>query len=151
MEYLEENVGFEWLAKKYNIPSSFVITSWVNSYKISGVYGLKKAMSKTKYSGEFKLDVLHYRQLYELSYQETANHFKINQASTIANWQRMYQADAFAGLDRKLGTPTKHMPKEKKFTPSKTEKTSKADKDEIKRLKKEIEYLKLKNAYNEAI
>ena len=44
------------LSKKYNIKTA-TIENWIQQYKSFGEEGLKKSMSKTKYSGEFKLSV----------------------------------------------------------------------------------------------
>ena len=40
-EYLEGNIGYPSLAKKYNINSESVIIRWVNAYKTQGCDGLE--------------------------------------------------------------------------------------------------------------
>ena len=94
------------LSKKYNIKTA-TIENWIQQYKSFGEEGLKKSMSKTKYSGEFKLSVIQYRQIHGLSYRETAEHFNIKNGSIIANWQRAYQEKGIDGLFSKVGRPRK--------------------------------------------
>ena len=86
----QEGYGSGYLSKKYNINKG-TIERWIQSYKVLGEEGLKKSITHNSYSGEFKLSVLEYRQINGLTYQETAEHFKIKQSSTIANWQRQYK------------------------------------------------------------
>ena len=40
-EYLEGNIGYEGLAKKYSIPDHSTIRTWVNAYESQGYEGLK--------------------------------------------------------------------------------------------------------------
>src|SRR5699024_8395219 len=64
-----------------------------------GEAGIENSLSKTKYSGEFKLSVLNYRHIHQVSYREVAEHFGIKQGSTIANRQRAYDTQGFEGLN----------------------------------------------------
>ena len=75
------------IQKKLHITYHSSIDTWINNYRKYGKQGLKKSFSKTKYSGQFKLEVLNWRKEHNASYQMTANHFNIKQYSTIANWQ----------------------------------------------------------------
>ncbi|GGH52682.1 hypothetical protein GCM10007358_11270 [Phocicoccus schoeneichii] len=52
------------------------------AYNLYGEVRLKKSLSKTRYSGEFKLSVLKYRINNETSYSETAQVFGIKNPST---------------------------------------------------------------------
>jgi transposase len=85
-EYLEGTMGYELLAKKYNIPDRAMIHKWVNSYKAYGQEGLHNMRSKTVYSVQFKLNVLNFMKQTGASYQDTAIEFKMNNLSLIANW-----------------------------------------------------------------
>lgn len=95
MDYLEGNCSAQQLSKEYEITNYSQITKWIDQYKQFGEDGLKKKSTKTYYSGEFKLGVLQYRKANQSSYRETANHFKINNPSMIANWQRKYDEEGF--------------------------------------------------------
>ena len=144
----QEGYGQIYLSKKYGI-SEHTIRTWIDSYKILGEEGLKKSMANSSYSGEFKLSVLEYRQVNGLSYQETAEHFKIKRASTIAGWQRQFKEKGFEGLCGKKGRPRKagdsDMTKEKKneLTPS--------EKEELIKLRQEVLYLKARLEYEKKL
>ncbi|MGF3075914.1 helix-turn-helix domain-containing protein [Facklamia sp. P12955] len=73
-----------------------------------GEKGLRKSVSKTKYSGELKKSVIKYRQYNELSYRETAEYFKINNPSIIANWKRKYKQEGFERFNANEGKPIKN-------------------------------------------
>ena len=51
-EYLEGNIGFGSLAKKYNMGSQTPIRDWVNVYKSQGMDGLKRRITKKEYYNE---------------------------------------------------------------------------------------------------
>ena len=44
--------------------------------------------NKTKFTSEFKLSVIQYRQINNVSYRETAEYFGIANGSIICNWQK---------------------------------------------------------------
>ena len=144
----QEGYGSGYLSKKYNIKER-TIQNWINSYRILGEDGLKKSITHSSYSGEFKLSVLEYRQINGLSYQETAEHFKIKQRSTIAGWQRQYKEKGFEGLCAKKERPKRlgdsEMTKEKKneLTPS--------EKEELIKLRQEVLYLKARLEYEKKL
>ena len=52
-EHLNENFGFAYLSKKYNIQSKENIREWVKRYEIHGDNGLKK--NPLSYDGNFIL------------------------------------------------------------------------------------------------
>lgn len=83
----ENEIGYggSYLAKKHSI-NLHTLKNWVEAYKMYGEKVLKKSMSKSNYSGEFKLSVLEYKKNYKLSYKETAALFGIKNSSIIANW-----------------------------------------------------------------
>jgi len=64
----EKRFGRYFLSNKYAVKDSN-IKNWIRKYKMYGENGLRKSISKTKYTGEFKLSVLKYKQDYELSYR----------------------------------------------------------------------------------
>lgn len=143
-EYLNGSDGFTALSKRYDITSSTILKGWVNNYRQFGTEGLQRKMSKAKYSGEFKLSVLKYRQDNQLSYRETANHFKINRGSTIANWQRAYDEEGFVGLDNTFRRP-------KNMSENKPKKLKESEVEELKRLREENEFLRMSLEYQKKL
>lgn len=73
-EYLEGYLGYQLLAKKYNIPDTKVIRRWVRAFQAFGVDGGKRKR-KNAVSVPFKLDVLHYMERTGASFQDTAIQF----------------------------------------------------------------------------
>ncbi|MCM3584735.1 transposase [Mesobacillus maritimus] len=57
-EYLHGNLGYNSLAKKYNMPSQTPLQDWVRAYKTQGVEGLKRRKMKEAYSIKLKLDTI---------------------------------------------------------------------------------------------
>lgn len=145
----EEGYGYRYLANKYEIPWN-TIKNWVREYKMYGEDGLKKIMSKTQYTGEFKLSVLKYRQINKLSYRETAEHFLIKNISIIANWQKNYDEKGFEGLNKAVGRPKKtgeiNMTEDKKPN-SKIDKLTKSEREELIELREKTKYLEAENLY----
>ncbi|EHR32523.1 hypothetical protein HMPREF9709_01454 [Helcococcus kunzii ATCC 51366] len=93
-EYLDgKSGGRELVSKKFNIPNS-TLENWINWFNIEGIEGLMKKHSNDKYSGEFKLSVIKYRQINNLSYRETAEHFNIRNASMVASWTKKYEEES---------------------------------------------------------
>lgn len=147
-EYLEGKTGgYGTIAKKHGLKHHGQVENWVNHYERFGVEGLKRSLSKTFYSGEFKLSVLQYRQIHKCSYREAAEHFGIKNLSTIANWQRMYLDEGFEGLNNSIGRP-KHMSNKKK---NDSFKISKNEKEELIRLREEVEFLKASLEYEKKL
>ena len=141
----QEGYGQIYLSRKYGVPRA-LIESWINSYEILGEEGLKKSMTDNSYSGEFKLSVLEYRQIHGLSYQETAEHFKIKQPATIVGWQRQYKEKGFEGLCGQKGRPKKigdsNMAKDKLTT---------SEKEELIKLRQENLYLRARLEYEKKL
>ena len=95
-----------------------------------------------KYTSEFKLSVIQYRQINNTSYRETAEHFDISNGSVICNWERAYQERGLSGLENNRGRPKKDMSKADKK--AKNEKPIKeSEREELIRLREENKYLKM--------
>lgn len=143
----EKGYGNGYLSKKYHIPCA-TIKNWITQYKSFGEDGLRKSMSKTKYSGEFKFSVLQYRQIHGLSYRETAEHFEIKNGSTIANWQRAYDNQGINGLFSKAGRPKKTGESSMKNKDvQEFKEISESEKEELIRLREKNMYLEAENLY----
>lgn len=150
-----EGFGFKYLGEKYKIPRD-TIKNWCIQYSAYGEEGIKKSMSKTKYTGEFKLSVLNYRKVHNLSYRETAEHFGIKNLATISNWQRAYDEEGLDGLFKSIGRPNKsggsNMTKNTKEKNVESFKTlTESEKEELIRLREENMFLKASLAYEKKL
>ena len=83
-EYLEGNIGYKELAKKYSIPDHSTVRIWVNAYESQGYDGLKVSRTNNNYSFDFKLNVVNLYLTGEMSYQSLANELKINNLNSFA-------------------------------------------------------------------
>ncbi|MCA0993873.1 transposase [Pseudalkalibacillus hwajinpoensis] len=141
-EYLDGNLGYKSLAKKYNMPSQTPLQDWVRAYKTQGIEGLKRREIKKAYSVQYKLDTILFMLETGASYQETAEQFRLNNPSLIYHWTKTFNEQGVEGLKPKL-----------KGRPSMSKKPSKSEKKEEKKLtreeelERENELLRLENAY----
>ncbi|WP_394012250.1 helix-turn-helix domain-containing protein [Anaerococcus cruorum] len=85
------------MANKYNISDS-TLENWINKYNSEGFDNLTNKLNNNKYTSEFKLSVIQYRQVNNTSYRETAEHFDITNGSIICNWEKAYQQRGLSGL-----------------------------------------------------
>ncbi|MDU4671730.1 MAG: transposase, partial [Finegoldia magna] len=75
LEYLSgETGGRERVAKKYDIPNT-TLRNWIYKYKSGGFDNLSKNLKNNKFTSEFKLSVIQYRQINNTSLRETAEYF----------------------------------------------------------------------------
>jgi len=129
-EYLNGNLGYTRLARKYNIPSETPLKNWVRAYKTQGIEGLKRRKRKEAYSVQFKLDTIQFMKETGASYLETANQFKLNNPSLINRWMKEFNEQGVEGLKPKpKGRPSM----------SKKPNTNKQTKKEEKKLTREAE------------
>ena len=141
-EYLNGNLGYERLAKKYNMPSKSPLQAWVRTYQTQGVLGLRRRKKKEVYSVQFKLDTIQFMLETGASYQETAEQFRLNNPSLIHRWKKEFNELGIEGLKPKS-----------KGRPSMSKKPNKQTKKEEKKLTREAELerenelLRLENAY----
>lgn len=152
LEYLNGPLGTKLLAKKYQIPSKNTIQTWVEIYKRFGKEALKEQRKSTEYSGQFKLDVLQFKERTGSSYQETADHFDIRYASFIRRWNAIVEKNGIEGLMKKKKGPSP-MSKQKKDEALKHPKSKAEAMDSTratvreKELEQENERLRLEVAY----
>jgi transposase len=140
-EYLNGNLGYTRLARKYNLPSETPLKNWVRAYKTQGIEGLKRRTRKEAYTVQFKLDTIQFMLNTGASYQETADQFKLNNPSLINRWMKAFNKQGVEGLKPKP-----------KGRPSMSKKPSKKKNEEKKltreeELERENELLRLENAY----
>ena len=143
-EYLEGNVSYKDLAKKYSIPDKSNIRRWVNVYESQDYDGLKVSRKNSSYSLDLKLNVVDLYLTGEMSYQSLANELKINNPPMIARWVKEFREKGIEGLKpKKRGRPS-NMPNtdKNKDLKNKTNKTKK-ESSELEKLRKENYYLQM--------
>ena len=143
-EYLEGNIGYKGLAKKYSIPDHSTVRTWVNAYESQGYEGLKVSRKNNSYSLDLKLNVVDLYLTGEMSYQSLAKEFKINNPSMIARWVKEFRDEGIEGLkSKKRGRPS-NMPNtdENKKIKNKSNKTKK-ELSELEKLREENYYLQM--------
>lgn len=142
----ERGYGRKYLCDKYGLKDS-TIENWIRLYKMYGEDGLEKSMSKTNYTGDFKLSVLKYRQNHKLSYREASEHFGIKNPSTIANWKKKYEEIGFEALCGTVGRPVKNGDSDMPKDTNKPKKLNKSEREELIGLRERNQYLEAENLY----
>ena len=143
-EYLEGNISYKDLAKKYSIPDKHIVRTWVNTYESQGYEGLKVSRKNNNYSLDLKLNVVDLYLTGEMSYQSLANELKISNPSMIARWVKEFRDEGIEGLKpKKRGRPL-NMPNtdKNKDLKNKHNKTKK-ELSELEKLRKENYYLQM--------
>ena len=84
--YLNDEGGYEYLSKKYDISHHDIVRRWVKSYNKFGDKGLARSRQNNNYSFQFKLSVVELYLSSEVSYQELALSQGINNPSLITRW-----------------------------------------------------------------
>ena len=150
LEYLNEEVGYKTLAKKYGIPAIKSIKTWVYNYNAFGDKGLFRSRKNETYSFEKKLSVVELYLASELSYQELALREGIYNPSQICKWVKDFQIagpDALRphkkGRKKTLGTSNKKLNIEQDTTTVPVDTST----EHVKELEDEILKLRIENAY----
>ena len=142
LEYLSGQTGGRpVIANKYSIPDS-TLENWINKYNSGGFDSLSKKLKNNKYTSEFKLSVIQYRQINNTSLRETAEHFNLVNASMVYRWEKAYRERGLSGLGDNRGRPKKDM--SKADNKSKNGKPiEESEREELIRLREENKYLKM--------
>ncbi|MCY3076803.1 helix-turn-helix domain containing protein [Aerococcus mictus] len=149
-EYLSgETGGIRKLADKYNIPKG-TIENWIDKYNSGGFDNLSKKQNQDKFTSEFKLSVIQYRQINNISFRQTAEHFNIKNGSIICNWERAYRQRGLSGLEDNRGRPKKDMTKSNKKSKPNTP-INESEREELIRLREENRLLKMKIIYEKKL
>ena len=86
MEYLSGEIGgIGSVSKKYGIPKG-TLKQWINKYNSGGFNNLSKKLKNNKFTSEFKLSVIQYRQINNTSLRETAEHFNLVNGTMVYSW-----------------------------------------------------------------
>ena len=143
-EYLEGNVSYKDLAKKYSIPDKSNIRRWVNAYESQGYDGLKVSRTNNNYSLDFKLNVVNLYLTGEMSYQSLANEFKINNPSMIARWVKEFREEGIEGLkSKKRGSPLNMQKTDNHKNRKNKNSKTKEEVSELEKLREENYYLQM--------
>ena len=142
--YLNNEGGYRFLAKKYGISSESIVRRWINAFNSQGYEGLKVSRKNKNYSFEFKQNIVKLYLTGEMSYQELANQFKINNPSLIARWVIDFRNQGLDGLKQKKRGRPSSMTKDNKLAKKQLKKEyTEEEIDEIKRLKEENYWLQM--------
>ena len=144
-EYLEGNLGYDALTKKYNISSSARLKEWVAAYRKNGSEGIARSRQQKKYSFQFKLHAVELYLSTETSYQELALSLGIKTPSLLTAWVQRYRAVGVDGLkaQRKGRRPqVAKEPSTKKAPKDMQEEYVKQLEEENLRLRIQVAYLK---------
>lgn len=143
LEYLNEEVGYKTLAKKYGIPAIKSIKTWVYNYNAFGDKGLFRSRKNETYSFEKKLSVVELYMTTEVSYQQLALQENILNPSLIARWVNDFR---IAGADSLRPKKKLKLPKEKLKSNTETN-VSDVNTERIRQLEDELLKLRIENAY----
>lgn len=150
MAYLNGEGSYGELAAKYCIGGKRQVCTWVQVYNQFGDEGLIRSRKNTTYSFDFKIHVVELYLSTEVSYQELAFSFKINNPALITKWVNDYRIagpDALRPKKKGRKKSLEFTDKEKKV-PSSSEATSvDTSAEHVKQLENELLKLRIENAY----
>ncbi|WP_055078930.1 helix-turn-helix domain containing protein [Lagierella massiliensis] len=150
LEYLSgKSGGQESIANKYNIPYS-TLRNWINKYNSGGFDNLSKKSKNNKFTIEFKLSVIQYRQINNISLRETAEHFNLVNGSMVYRWEKAYLERGLSGLEDNRGRPKKDMTKSNKKSKLNTP-INESEREELIRIREENRLLKMKIVYEKKL
>ena len=150
LEYLSgETGGRERVAKKYDIPNT-TLRNWIYKYKSGGFDNLSKKLKNNKFTSEFKLSVIQYRQINNTSLRETAEHFNLVNGTMVYSWEKAYRERGLSGLEDNRGRPKKEMTKSNKKSKLNNP-ISETEREELIRLREENRLLKMKIIYEKKL
>ena len=150
LEYLSgKSGGYRIVAKKHDILWT-TLRVWINQYKFGGSDKLSKKLKNNKYTSEFKLSVIQYRQINNTSLRETAEYFDIANGAMICNWEKKYKESGLSGLEDNRGRPKKDMTKLNKNSKDNTP-INESEREELIRLREENRLLKMKIIYEKKL
>ena len=102
VQYVPEGHTRKEASEKFCV-SCTPIEKWVNLYKLHGAKGLlsRNLVGRQKgFDGEFRLNVLQYKQEHHLSCTQTAMHFCLD-VVTVCRWEKKFQKEGAQGLMKK--------------------------------------------------
>lgn len=112
-EYLNKNHNYAAVCRKFAIPSKKLLKLWVCETQVNGYESLAPRRNHHGYSLDFKLHVVNYYRMHELSIYKVAVKFNLS-PSQVRSWYCKYKNEGIVGLRPKpKGRPAKAMNKHK--------------------------------------
>ena len=147
--YLNGEGSYDYIAKKYNIPSSTVLKRWVASYREFGKDGLLSSRKNNNYPFQFKISVVELYLSSEVSYKDLALSQGINNPSLVARWVNDYRTAGPDALRPKKKGRKKTLDINSVNNPSEIneEKTVDTSIEHVQELENELLKLRIENAY----
>ena len=147
--YLNGEGSYDYISKKYNIPSSTVLKRWVASYREFGKDGLLSSRKNNNYPFQFKISVVELYLSSEVSYKDLALSQSINNPSLIARWVNDYRTAGPDALRPKKKGRKKTLDINSVNNPSviNEEKTVDTSIEHVQALENELLKLRIENAY----
>ena len=147
--YLNDEGGYEYLSKKYDISHHDIVRRWVKSYNKFGDKGLARSRQNNNYSFQFKLSVVELYLSSEVSYQELALSQGINNSSLITRWVNDFRTVGPDALrpKKKGRKKTLDIRELKNTSESYEEKPVDTSTEHVKELEDENLKLRIENAY----
>ena len=149
MEYLNGKGGYKYLAKKYSLPDTKDLRTWVNNYKSFGDAGLFRSRKSKTYTFAYKLHVVELYLSSEVSYQELAVQEGIRNPAQICKWVNDFQIAGPDALRPKKKGRKKVLNTSENKKKTTLEETVPIDTsaEHIKQLENELLKLRIENAY----
>lgn len=138
--------GVKQISKIFNVPKS-TIEGLIFKYNNFGINGLDKKKTNNNYTSNFKLSVIQYKRVNQLSYLETAKVFNIHNPAMIYTWEKKYNEKGIDGLKLKQGRRPKMKLKKNKSN----KKLNESEREELIRLRKEKRLLELELIYEKKL
>lgn len=139
--FLAGNGGAKLLARQWSVPEEKIRT-WVSHYRLHGIDGLRP--KRSRYSAEFKLQVLSHQDREQLSSRQIAAIYDIRNPNQVVAWRLKLDEGGVEAFDIKE-LEHSNMKKERRCpAPPSTVITDSAQalREENERLRAEVAYLK---------
>lgn len=137
--YVKESISYRELAEEIGINDS-VLRYWVKLYEYHGNQAF--LFPYTNYTPAFKLEVITFIEEKDYSIREASAIFHIPDSSMVRRWKKKWETGGFDALKpTRKGNPrmTSHQ--------NKNSKKEKPAKDTVEEMQKELEHLRMENAY----
>jgi transposase len=141
-DYMSGTGGYKLVAEKHQVNVAS-LRAWVASYRGSGIEGIKDKNQRARFTIEFKLSVLKRMKDEKLSQRQAAALFNIRKFDAIGEWESQYAKNGVNGLLRK----NKAVKKMKKTSKKSIDTKSLVSQQIHEQLLKEIDALRMENAY----
>lgn len=140
-DYLKGVEGYELVARRYGVAGA-MLRRWALWYRTHGVAGLTPKTGQ--YDAAFKLSVLQHMWDNALSYTQVAAVFNVRNTQSIASWDRRYRDGGVLSLEHSRRSSFAAMNAPTVKPDSSSPKEDKRSRDD---LLKELEFLRMENAY----